>query len=268
MTRWLTGRAPRLRVLALLLAAGVAFAAVGMVSSQGGHTVSIEDGEVPEGGSQVTRLSALDAGDPALCAVTVDVKYDRLVNVATDCHADPEGNFVLALCNPDYAWGTVRVAAVDVDGLTGDIPLMDITWCALGGVGDSTDLDVQIVSFKDCSTPPAEITPVADQDGVNAIVTGSPPVDSDGDGFDDCPEAYLGTDPLDDCPDDASDDAWPLDLNMDTQVNLFDAMELVLHLPSVLGDPEYDKRFDLYIDGSIDLFDLMTLAPYLDTQCP
>jgi len=39
--------------------------------------------------------------------------------------------------------------------------------------------------------------------------------DSDGDGFSDAAETYLGTDPNDACPDNTSDPAWPLDQNND-----------------------------------------------------
>jgi hypothetical protein len=91
--------------------------------------------------------------------------------------------------------------------------------------------------------------------------------DDDNDGFTDALESYLGTDPLDACPDNPSDDAWPPDIYIDTQVNLFDLMEFVLHLPSALGDPEYDNRCDLYPDASVNLFDIMTLVLFLDTQC-
>jgi hypothetical protein len=91
--------------------------------------------------------------------------------------------------------------------------------------------------------------------------------DNDNDGFTDEVETYLRTDPLDACPDNPSDDAWPPDVNMDTQVNLFDVMEFVPHLPSAVGDLKYDRRVDMNADGSIDLFDLMTLVPFLGTQC-
>jgi hypothetical protein len=268
MIRWLAGRAPLLGVVALLLAAGGALATVGIVSSQGGPTVSIESGEIPEGGSGVSRLSALDVSVPPLCTVTVDVRYDRTVHLATACDADPEGRLTMADCNANYAWDTVRVAAASSNGITGDVPLMDITWCALGSAGESTDLDVQIVLFRDCSIPPTDI-PVADEDGVNVIVSGSPPVDGDGDGFNDCVETYLGTDPLDGCPDDPSDDAWPPDINMDTRVNVLDLFAFVNAgvLACTAGDPCYDIRFDVSVDGSINVLDLYSLVPLLATQC-
>jgi hypothetical protein len=266
MSRWLAVRATCLGVLALLLAAGGAFATVEIVSSQGGPTVSIESGQMPQGGTGVSRLSVLDVSNPPLCMVTVDVRYDPLVNLATACDADPEGRFSLAGCNANYAWDTVRVTAASFNGITGDVPLMDITWCALGGAGQSTDLDVQIVSFKDCAIPPADI-PVGDQDGVNAIVTGSPPVDTDGDGFGNCVETYLGADPLDDCPDNASDDAWPADINNDTWCNILDVLLFKPHLDCSVGDDCYDNRLDISTDSIVNILDVLMFKPYLSTQC-
>jgi len=40
--------------------------------------------------------------------------------------------------------------------------------------------------------------------------------DTDGDGWSDAAEAIIGTDPLDDCADDPTDDALPVDFNNDT----------------------------------------------------
>jgi hypothetical protein len=45
--------------------------------------------------------------------------------------------------------------------------------------------------------------------------------DSDSDGFVDGIEAYLGTDPLDNCPDVVgADDAWPLDINKTRDISV------------------------------------------------
>jgi hypothetical protein len=169
-------------LLVLLLAAGVVplLATADLVSGQEGPIVSIESGEILVGGTEVTRLSALDVSAPPLCGFTVDVVYDPLVKDATHCNPDPEDNFAIAGCNEDYASVTVRVAGGigTAGGVTGDIPLADITWTAVGSAGDSTVLDVQILDFIDCSIPPMQIPGVTDQDGVNLIVspTSPPPV--------------------------------------------------------------------------------------------
>ena len=101
---------------------------------------------------------------------------------------------------------------------------------------------------------------------VRSLVNSS--VDSDGDGFTNAEEDYIGTDPLDACTDEPGDaDAWPPDTYIDTRVNIFDLMEIVPHLPSALGDPKYDSRVDMNVDGRISIFDIMALVPFLGTQC-
>jgi len=251
------GRAVGSAVMAVALAAAIAFLAAGRAVWGGsdGPSVNIESSDIPEGGTEVTRLSALEVSDPPLCGFAVDVQYDPLVKVPLRCDPDPEGNFTLAVCNVHYAPDTVRVAGVtgSAEGLTGDIPLADVTWCAVGSLGESTDLDVRIVSFADCSLPPADITPVAAQDGVNVVVAGPPPADSDGDAFGDCVEAYLATDPFDDCPDVVgSDDAWPLDIDKDRMISVTgDIFNYLGRIGATPASPNWWQRLDLDTSGDI-----------------
>ncbi|UCH87404.1 MAG: matrixin family metalloprotease, partial [Dehalococcoidia bacterium] len=77
--------------------------------------------------------------------------------------------------------------------------------------------------------------------------------DDDNDGFDDAVEVYVGTDALDDCPDEIGvHDAWPLDINMDRTVT---AVGDVLNFGDRIGaepaDPEWWQRLDLNMDGMI-----------------
>jgi hypothetical protein len=175
MTGWLRGRALALGVLALLAAAAAAFlAGAGMVSSQSRPTVSIEDGQMLEGGTDVTRLWALDIPTSRrLCSFTVHVVYNPAVKTPINCVADPTNKITADGCNKNWGSNTVRVAGYSVDGVAGDIPLADITWGAVGSEGDSTNLDVQIVVFRDCVFPPHDIDPAVD-DGLNRIVGVTP----------------------------------------------------------------------------------------------
>ncbi len=94
--------------------------------------------------------------------------------------------------------------------------------------------------------------------------------DSDDDGFDDGVESYVGTDPLDDCPDDPTDDAWPPDLDIDTEVDIADVLKFrplfLLGFPCD-GDPGYDNRFDLNANGCINIADVLLYKPIIMTQC-
>jgi len=91
---------------------------------------------------------------------------------------------------------------------------------------------------------------------------------SDGDGFSNFVEIFMGTDPLDACPDDPSDDAWPPDINMDTRANVLDLMRF--KKPVILScsdDPSYDTRFDFDANGCINILDVMMYKPFILTQC-
>jgi C1A family cysteine protease len=70
--------------------------------------------------------------------------------------------------------------------------------------------------------------------------------DSDGDKFTDTVEAYLGTDPLDACPDDLSDSAWPLDIDNDGLLTVTgDALNFLYRIGSAPGSPNWWQRLDL-----------------------
>jgi len=86
-----------------------------------------------------------------------------------------------------------------------------------------------------------------DSDGIGDVCG-----DGDADGFIDAIELYLGTDPVDSCPDNPSDDAWPPDKNMDTFVTVVGD---ILDYAGTMGKdvatyPELQRR-DLNMDGYI-----------------
>ena len=91
--------------------------------------------------------------------------------------------------------------------------------------------------------------------------------DADDDGFDACVEDYVGTDFLDGCPDNSSDDAWPPDINKDTWVSILDVLLFKPVIVSDVGDPNYDPRFDLNADESISILDVLLYKPVIMTQC-
>jgi hypothetical protein len=92
-------------------------------------------------------------------------------------------------------------------------------------------------------------------------------LDDDNDNFSDEKEAFIGTDPLDRCPDFSGDDAWPPDNNADTWVNVMDVLNFKPHLVSEFLDANYDRRFDMNADQYINVMDVLMLKPYVATQC-
>ena len=85
---------------------------------------------------------------------------------------------------------------------------------------------------------------------VRSLVNSS--ADSDGDGFTNVAEIYVGTDPFDACPDDPSDSAWPLDIDNDGVITVTgDALNFRGHIGATPGDSIWWQRLDLDGDGAI-----------------
>ena len=81
-----------------------------------------------------------------------------------------------------------------------------------------------------------------------------PDVDSDGDGFDDDVECYLPTDQDDDCPNNPSHDAWPLDVDMSGDVSITgDVFNYVGRVGTEPGDAGWWQRLDLDMSGDISI---------------
>jgi hypothetical protein len=78
--------------------------------------------------------------------------------------------------------------------------------------------------------------------------------DDDNDLFLDDLESYVGTDPLDNCPDNPTDDAWPLDIDMDTEISVTgDVINYVGRIGATPGGPNWLQRLDLNASGDIDV---------------
>ncbi len=101
--------------------------------------------------------------------------------------------------------------------------------------------------------------------------------DCDGDWYDDYAETYIGTDPVDNCPDDQMDDAWPCDFDMSTLIDLGDLFNVLPPYfgsspsnPDTNGDGviDWSVRRDLAPDGFINLGDVfMVLPPTFGSSC-
>jgi len=137
--------------------------------------------------------------------------------------------------------------------------------------------------YVDVAAPPP---PDQDGDGVPDASDNCPTVpnpaqtDTDGDGegdacdsdddddvWDDTDEAFITTDPLDDCADLTSDDAWPPDINNDGLVQGFDALFLRSSIGSGQGQPGYDPRYDLDTNGWIQSLDTLFIRLYIGQFC-
>jgi uncharacterized protein YkwD len=118
------------------------------------------------------------------------------------------------------------------------------------------------------SQPIATLTPTATPDL-------SRTTDSDGDGFTNYAETFMGTDPNKKCAtsqgqnNEPEPDAWPLDFDDNKRANTIDAGRYTLAgvLNSVRGDSKYRPRFDLNQDDKVDLADINILRASINTTC-
>jgi hypothetical protein len=127
---------------------------------------------------------------------------------------------------------------------------------------------------KDC------MDSLVDTDGDTVVNTADTNDDDDGnwedpdfnDGFTDAKEAWIGSDSLDACPDNSSDDALPPDINNDGKVQGFDALFLRAAIGSQYGgtfeqDRLYNRRLDL--DGNLVIqgMDALYIRPQIGMIC-
>ena len=92
--------------------------------------------------------------------------------------------------------------------------------------------------------------------------------DTDGDAWSDPAEAIIGTDPLDACPDNTADNAWPPDINNDRTITFGD----IGLLTSIFGQtvPPAPVRRDIAPetpDGSITFGDIGRLTALFGQRC-
>jgi hypothetical protein len=190
-------------------------------------------------------------------------------NAATDSDADAD-RYPQVTTEGAGNWVAVWGSTVNLGGTIGDD--YDILYATCSPLdADCPGADDDGDGVADAADNCPEV-PNADQTNTDGDEWGNAcDSDDDNDGFDDTIEAYLGTDPLDDCPDDPSDDAWPPDINMDTEVNVLDMFRFVLAdvLATELGDPNFNARFDLNADQSINVLDLFqyVVLDVLATEC-
>jgi hypothetical protein len=109
--------------------------------------------------------------------------------------------------------------------------------------------------------------PVGESSARLVVLWGCSGADSDGDGYDDCAEVRLGTNPQAACPatpnaDDEVIDAWPPDVNDDQIDDIQDITELTPpYFNAASPNPNYSTRKDFNGDRVIDIEDIVQLTP-------
>ncbi len=145
--------------------------------------VSIGSGSVNPGGTITVALDTRNVS--GLGAITIDVIYDPAVIDAVACNGDPAKTFDLGSCNEGFGPGRVRFTGISSQGLSGGIRLADITFQAIGELGEASNLDAHPVTFADIN---GQTIPVTDEDGSITISGAASPApgpdsfDTTGDG--------------------------------------------------------------------------------------
>ena len=93
-------------------------------------------------------------------AATVDIQYDPAVVEPTGWAAGSGWDTVL--CSLAYGPNKVRCTGIDAQGVTGEVLLADLTFHCIGETGQSSPLDVQVVTLTD---PNGNPLPWEDSDG-------------------------------------------------------------------------------------------------------
>jgi len=114
-----------------------------------------------------------------------------------------------------------------------------------------------------------------EQDGMMSQFEVLYPPDSDGDGWSNQAEAKIGTDPFDACPDDASDNAWPADINNDTFVDVIgDIATVAAYFGTTVPptSPRLNVSPDFWDvpsgpDRYVDIFDIVELTARFGQSC-
>ena len=186
----------------------------------------------------------------------------------------------------DRGMGYSATSAGDGEVVTEAFDLEDHDGDGIGDVCDDDPFDQYVCQDVDTDTcddctvtggPPDTANDGPDNEPDGLCDAGDP--DDDNDGFDDDAESYIGTDPLDACPDVHGspglcpgptcdgDDAWPPDLDVNAFVDVVDVLKFKGNLLKHSGEPGYIQRLDLYADGFIDIVDVLELKPVIITHC-
>lgn len=209
------------------------------------------DSGIPGDGTIVRTGLDIDFTTPTLARLAF-----RLVgyNSAAGVHSTTAGTGLLAInqdCDGDS----------DGDGVSNALDN-----CPSTSNADQADADVDGVGDA-CDNCPAAPNP--DQLDTDGDGLGDACDQSDGDSFSDAVEIYLGTDPVDNCSDGPSDDAWPLDTNMDKSVTVVgDITSYRDRIGAHPDSPQWSQRLDFNEDRSLTVVgDVVLYSGMMGKKC-
>ena len=159
------------------------------------------------------------------------------------------------------------------DGLWGNYGPHDSLWTPVGeptrysNIYLGIDKGVEVLMIENYRTGFVNNYFMSHPKVIQAVRIQFPNVDSDNDGFSDNLELYLGTDPLDNCPDNINDPAWPPDFNNNQVVNIIDVLYFGDKINKKVADDPSLSRYDFNMDGTINIIDVLYMGPYMSKRC-
>jgi len=105
--------------------AGAAVADAGSLEAAYPAHFTIQQEVDAAAGQVVVRVQAASPYVP-LAAAALDLRYDPIQLSVASCAENPAGRLDLAVCNPDYAEGTIRYTGVTMGGIVEAAPLVEL----------------------------------------------------------------------------------------------------------------------------------------------
>jgi len=144
--------------------------------------LKVTGGNVGFGASINVPVDMEDVQEPGAGAVTFEVQYDPSVLSPSTCVTDPNDLFDFAQCNMNYDDDGVnpdsaRITLVSVGGIVGTEQLAEITFDAIGAPGNTSPLNVVVITFADPTGAPIEVTDIDDTVTIDSIESASGDVD-------------------------------------------------------------------------------------------
>ena len=131
-------------VLVLVIAS---IASIIPTGAQGSNLVSIADVNIAAGGSKIVPIIIYNA--TGVASVGVKLSYNAsVVNVTGATQGDFTSFFAPDLSNAANGWITINTFVIGAE-LTGDVKVADVTLEAVGNGGDSSPLNLEILSMAD-----------------------------------------------------------------------------------------------------------------------